>query len=162
MALCLGKENDNCKSCIGFEGGNNPDFTVLGPEESSIKIEQIRMMQTKIIEKPIISSKKVYIIDDSQTMTTEAQNCLLKTLEEPPEYVMIILICNNESQLLTTIKSRCTKLIFHNIENQTLKRYLQNKGIFNNISDQILQACRRQYRASIFIKRKARVIRTSR
>ena len=95
------------------------------------------MMQTKIIEKPIISKKKVYIIDDSQTMTDEAQNCLLKTLEEPPEYVMIILICNNESKLLATIKSRCTKIVFHKIEENILKPYLQKQGM----SDKILKAC---------------------
>ena len=54
-------------------------------------------MQAKILEKPIISTKKVYILKDADTMTKEAGNCLLKTLEEPPEYVTIILIASNES-----------------------------------------------------------------
>jgi len=134
MALCLGEPN--CKACIQFEGGNNPDFTIIAPDGNSIKIEQIRMLQSKVIEKPIISKKKVYIIDDSQTMTVEAQNCLLKTLEEPPEYVMIILVCNNENKLLTTIKSRCTKIVFHKIEENILREFLQKQ----QMSEKILKA----------------------
>lgn len=95
-------------------------------------------MQAKIIEKPIISSKKVYIINDSQKMTKEAQNCLLKTLEEPPEFITIILICSNESLLLNTIKSRCTKITFQPIENNELKKYLE-KNNFSNITDNMLK-----------------------
>ena len=73
-------------------------------------------MQRKVAEKAIISNKKVYIIDNADTMTTEAQNCLLKTLEEPPEYITIILICSNEDNLLSTIKSRCTRMHFETID----------------------------------------------
>lgn len=69
-------------------------------------------MQEKIYEKPIISNKKIYIIDNSQEMTIEAQNCLLKTLEEPPEYITIILITSNESNIINTIRSRCMKITF--------------------------------------------------
>ena len=61
-------------------------------------------MQTKIIEKPITSKKKIYVINNAENMTKEAQNCLLKTLEEPPEFVSIILVSNNENTILTTIK----------------------------------------------------------
>ena len=56
---------------------NNPDFQMIEPEGLSIKIEQIRQMQKKIIEAPIKSTRKVYIIDDADLMTVEAQNCLL-------------------------------------------------------------------------------------
>ena len=64
-------------------------------------------MQENVYTKPIVSRKKVFIINDSDKMTEEAQNSLLKTLEEPPEYIMIILITANENKLLNTIKSRC-------------------------------------------------------
>lgn len=106
--LCLKeKANDcDCKSCIEFDSDNNPDFQLIESVDGKIKIEQIRQMQRKVAEKPIISNNKVYIIDDADTMTTEAQNCLLKTLEEPPEYITIILICTNEGNLLSTIKSK--------------------------------------------------------
>lgn len=126
--LCLTKESIDCKckSCIEFDTNNNPDFTMIEPEGGKIKIEQIREMQRKVVEKPVISDKKVYIINDSETMTQEAQNCLLKTLEEPPEYITIILICSNEDNMLSTIKSRCTRIHFDNLEINQVKKYLKD------------------------------------
>ena len=121
----------NCKSCIEFDSNNNPDSILIEPEETKIKIDQIRNMQLKVSEKPIISESKVYIIDNAETMTKEAQNCLLKTLEEPPEYVTIILLGTNEESFLTTIRSRCTKIHFDKIQNEKIKKYLAK----NNMSD---------------------------
>lgn len=126
-----------CKSCIEFSSNNNPDFIFIEPEETKIKIDQIRNMQTKVAEKPIISQNKVYIIDDADTMTNEAQNCLLKTLEEPPEYVTIILIGKNEENFLTTIRSRCTKIHFDTISNDKLKEYLLKNNV--DISEDLLE-----------------------
>lgn len=85
MLLCINENKycNTCKSCIEFDSNNNPDFLYIEPDGNSVKIEQIRYIQRKIQEKPIISNKKVYIINDADRMTTEAQNCLLKTLEEP-------------------------------------------------------------------------------
>lgn len=109
---------------------NNPDFLLIEPEDGKIKIEKIREIQKKAAEKPIISDKKIYILNDADTMTTEAQNCLLKTLEEPPEYLTIILICSNENNLLSTIKSRCTRMYFEPIPEEKIKEYIEkNLGI---------------------------------
>lgn len=125
--LCLNKEeNEDCISCIKWKSSNHPDFYEIEPENKTIKIEQIRKMQEKIAEKPITSNRKVYLIIDSDTMTKEAQNCLLKTLEEPPEYTTIILTTSNESKLLNTIKSRCMKISFETIENEKIEEYLKN------------------------------------
>ena len=126
--LCSNKTEEgtycnNCKSCIEFISNNNPDFIYIEPSENKIKIEQIREMQLKVSEKPIISQNKVYIINDADTMTREAQNCLLKTLEEPPQFVTIILIGKNEENFLTTIKSRCTKQYFEKISNKDLEQF---------------------------------------
>ena len=140
MIMCL-EENkycNKCKSCIEFDSNNNPDFIYIEPDGNNIKIEQIRQMQSKVIEKPIISNKKVYIINDAQNMTVEAQNCLLKTLEEPPEYITIILIASNENNLLSTIKSRCTIIHFDKIENKELKEYATNAIGINNINENII------------------------
>lgn len=120
---------NTCKSCIEFDTQNNPDFQFIEPDGNTIKIEQIRDMQKKVVEKPIISNRKIYIINDSDKMTKEAQNCLLKTLEEPPEYVTIILVGTNENAFLSTIKSRCTILRFQDIPEDELKKFLLNKGI---------------------------------
>lgn len=118
---------DNCKSCLEMETSNNPDYMEINTEENSIKIDQIRQMQRKIAEKPIISEKKVYIINDAEKMTIEAQNCLLKTLEEPPEYICIILVTSNENMIINTIKSRCTTLNFNPIEDEELMKYLEKE-----------------------------------
>ena len=134
----MGSYCNKCKSCIEFTSNNNPDFIYIEPEETKIKIDQIRNMQLKVSEKPIISQNKVYIINDADTMTNEAQNCLLKTLEEPPEYVTIILIGKNEENFLTTIRSRCTKLHFDKLSNDDLKYYLISNNKFD-ISQELLE-----------------------
>ena len=137
--LCLEKQIEcKCKSCIELDSSNNPDFQLIEPIEGKVRIEQIREMQKKVAEKPIISSKKVYIIDNADTMTTEAQNCLLKTLEEPPEYATIILICANEDNLLSTIKSRCTRMRFDSINTEEIKRYITQNFPEQQISDNII------------------------
>ena len=119
-----------CSSCIKFESGNHPDFVVLDSEDGkNIKIGQVRQMQEQIAEKPIVSDNKVFIINNSDLMTVEAQNCLLKTLEEPPSYAVIILILSNENKLLNTIKSRCTKIAFKGLTNSELTNYAKLHNI---------------------------------
>jgi len=133
---------ENCKSCIEFVNNNNPDYyeIKLDEEENSIKIEVIRQMQKKVQELPIVSNKKVYIIDDSEFMTKEAQNCLLKTLEEPPEFVTIILIVSNENMILNTIKSRCLKIYFNNLSDEELKKYINENLENTRFSENMLKA----------------------
>lgn len=127
MILCTSEDKycGVCKSCIEFDTDNNPDFSIIEPDGNSIKIDQIREFQKKVSEKPIISQRKVYIINDSDKMTVEAQNCLLKTLEEPPEFVTIILVGTNENAFLSTIKSRCMILHFEEISEEKILKYLE-------------------------------------
>ena len=142
MILCSNIDNkscNKCKSCIEFDANNNPDYIEIQPEDGKIKIEQIRKMQEKVIEKPIISNKKIYVIKDADTMTKEASNCLLKTLEEPPNYITIILIGANESMFLNTIRSRCTKILFTKIKDNELKEYLQKNYNFSDITQNMLK-----------------------
>lgn len=137
--LHLNQEQTNAsQSCLELESNNHPDYMCIQPEGNSIKIEQIRFLQKKIQEKPIVSTKKVYIIDEADTMTREAQNCLLKTLEEPPEFATIILIGSEENLFLTTIKSRCMILKFSPIEEEKIKEYLAtNKGVTGLTKNQL-------------------------
>ena len=145
---------DECKSCIEFDSDNHPDFLYIEPDGNSIKIEQIRYLQKKIQEKPIISNKKVYIINDANKMTIEAQNCILKTLEEPPEYSTIILIGNNESAFLNTIKSRCMIITFRPIEDQLVKEYLEKNYQMMNITSNMLEAFQGSIGKAIILKDK--------
>ncbi|MBO5005167.1 MAG: AAA family ATPase [Clostridia bacterium] len=149
MLLCIGKnktECGTCKSCIEFENNNNPDCIQIKPDGKVIKIEQIRQMQEKILEKPIVSDKKVYIIDDADLMTKEAQNCLLKTLEEPPRFVIIILVLSNESKILNTIKSRCMKIIFEKLKNEELNKYAIENFDKSQIKQSMIENSNRKHK----------------
>lgn len=148
------KPCDICKSCIEFNSNNNVNFQVIDTEGSSIKIDQIRNMQSKIAEKPVNSDHKVYIINDSELMTVEAQNCLLKTLEEPPQYITIILITSNENKILNTIKSRCTKIYFNLLSEDEIKTILNGLNI-DNITNSYLQACGGSIKKAILLKEKS-------
>ena len=133
---------------------NSPDFSIIEPDGNSIKIEQIRDFQKKVSEKPIISNKKVYIINDSDKMTVEAQNCLLKTLEEPPEFVTIILIGANENSFLSTIKSRCMILHFEKISDEQIQKYLKENYETEINSQIMLEACQGSIGKALEIKDK--------
>ena len=83
IILCTNEEQklcNKCKSCIEFDSENNPDLYILDNGKESIKIEQIRQMQSKILEKPIISNKKVYIINNADNMTKEARKLFTKDI----------------------------------------------------------------------------------
>lgn len=144
MILCTSDKKlscNECKSCIEFASSNNPDYMQIEPEGKIIKIEQIRQMQEKILEKPIISNKKVYVIKDADLMTKEAQNCLLKTLEEPPSYIVIILVLSNESKILNTVKSRCMRINFERINEADLKSFFMSKYDDTTSIDSIIKNC---------------------
>lgn len=136
--LCLDNEKkpcNNCRACKSFENNNNPDIIIIDEQDESIKTEQIKELVKNVLEKPIQGEKKIYIINNSENMTREAQNSLLKTLEEPPEYVIVILITSNENLLLNTIKSRCIKFQFQNLSDEEIKQYFRmaNQVIDNSI-----------------------------
>lgn len=108
--------------CI-LEDSMMQDYYELGPDGKSIKVSQIRELQNVINIKPTFSKKSVCIIDDADLMTIEAQNSLLKTLEEPPEYAVIILIVHNERSILSTVKSRCVNIKFNKLSDKDIKKY---------------------------------------
>ena len=140
MILCqTKKDNCSCKSCISFENDNNPDFSLIREDGNYIKIGQIRQLIEKVYEKPIESDKKVYIIDNADKMNPEAQNALLKTLEEPPEYIVIILITSNADNLLNTVKSRCIKVTFDKISNEDIKSVLNERGLNTKLDDNMYE-----------------------
>lgn len=156
--LCTSENNkpcDICKSCVEFNSNNNVNFSIINEDGSGIKIEDIRNMQNKIAEKPINSEYKVYIIDDTELMRDDAQNCLLKTLEEPPEYVVIILITANENKILNTIKSRCMKLYFNKLENNDMRKILTSKFNMTDIKESFLDASNGSIKKALLIKEKS-------
>ena len=136
--MCLNNEKDeSCSSCVKFNSNNHPDFELIEPDGGTISIDRIRFIQEEIAKKPIVSNRKVYVIADADSMTIPAQNCLLKTLEEPPEYATIILTTANETRLLNTVKSRCMKITFEIIPTKDVKEFMLNHS--QDISDELIE-----------------------
>jgi DNA polymerase-3 subunit delta' len=118
---------------------NHPDFFYLEPIKNQISIEQIRDLIWKISLKPFCSKYKVAVIDVAHKMTLEAQNCFLKTLEEPRGDSVIILISENENFLLSTIVSRCQKIKFFPLERKKIEEFLREKGTEERKIEKILK-----------------------
>jgi len=122
---------EDCQSCNEISKQYSPDLKIIEPIKSSIKIEKIREMRKEIGLKPFKNKKNIYIIDKAEKMTLEASNCLLKTIEEPPYYGIIILICSKTDPILPTIISRCQIVNFGSISSLKIKKLLLNK--INNL-----------------------------
>ena len=120
---------------------NHPDFRLVSKMEDKkdILVEQIRKdVIDDVYIVPAAGVRKVYIIDEAETLNTASQNTLLKTLEEPPQYITIILIASNISTLLTTILSRVNQIPFEGISNLQLKKYIKDN--YNaEFSDNIIE-----------------------
>ena len=118
---------NNCKSCRQTDSGNQPDILWTSHEKASIGVDDIRTQVNADIQvKPYQSPYKIYIIDDADKMTENAQNALLKTIEEPPDYAIILLLARSRQNLLATILSRCIILDLKPIELKLIKDYLMN------------------------------------
>jgi len=85
---------------------NNPDFISIKTSEKAIKVDEIRELQKDILKKPINGERKVYIISEAYKLNLASQNCLLKTLEEPPIYITLILIAPSIYSVIGTVRSR--------------------------------------------------------
>lgn len=115
---------NRCNSCLKFDNFNHPDFQLIEPEKDIIKKEKIDEFIKSINIAPLESKRKIIIIDDSHKMRVEGQNALLKTLEEPPAYMNIILIAPNRNNLIPTIQSRCQIITFYPVENKKIEDLL--------------------------------------
>ena len=132
-----------CHSCLQFASGNHPDVIYLKHEKPNvIGVDDIRNLNEDIIIKPYSSAYKIYIVDEAETMTVAAQNALLKTLEEPPIYAVILLLTTNGANFLQTILSRCVILNLKQIPEEEVERVLREQGIPEKRIQPILKLCR--------------------
>ena len=119
MLMCMrehakGSVCCECESCILLRNGTNPDLIPISipKEKKTISVESIRNMREDMLTAPLIGRKKVYVIENGDRMTNEAQNALLKILEEPPHYAVIIIMSSNPLMLLDTVRSRTVRIDF--------------------------------------------------
>lgn len=115
-----------CHSCKQALSNNHPDIIYVTHEKrNSIGVDDIReQINDTIMIKPYSSYHKVYIVDEAEKMTVQAQNALLKTIEEPPSYAVIILLTTNQELFLPTILSRCIQLKLKPLRDSVIKEYL--------------------------------------
>lgn len=109
--LKSGKPCDKCKECLGITNGNNLDVVEMDAA-SHRGIDDVRVLRDAVKLSPVSGKNKIYIIDEVHMLTTEAENALLKTLEEPPAHVYFILATTNPEKLIETIRSRATLIQF--------------------------------------------------
>jgi len=129
-----------CNSCEMIKKGYHPDLMIIEPEEESVKIEQIRQGLKFLFYHPQISSLKILIIDQADKMTEDCQNALLKTLEEPRENNLIILVTSAPKRLLTTIRSRVLPLRFRRIADKEIVDFLQkHHSLSRNEAEEIAE-----------------------
>ena len=140
-ANCLEEEKPcgHCSQCTRIAGGIHADVMVIGiPEQdrtsgegprTEIAIEQVREVQRLSALKPYEGAYRVFIFDEAKRLSPEASNSLLKTLEEPPEDVILVLLASNEELLLPTIISRCQLLEFRRLPTHLVAQELERRGL---------------------------------
>lgn len=121
----------NCTQCINIEKNIFPEIKIIEPDGLWIKKEQLDLLQKEFNEKSILSTKKIYIINQADRLNKAAANSILKFLEEPEDNIIAILITNNMYQLLNTIISRCQIISFSKIDK------FDNKNLVDKIKSNI-------------------------
>ncbi|MCD8015971.1 MAG: DNA polymerase III subunit [Lachnospiraceae bacterium] len=118
-----------CHSCRQAMSGNHPDIIYLQHEKpASIGVKDVRDQLVGDAQiRPYNGKYKIYIINDAEKMTVQAQNAILKTIEEPPEYVIVLLLTANDRMLLDTIRSRCVTLNLKPVPDEVVKEYLMKE-----------------------------------
>ncbi|MBN1580184.1 MAG: DNA polymerase III subunit delta' [Anaerolineae bacterium] len=120
-----------CRSCQLAQADKHPDIRVIAPENNRIKIEKIRELQNAAALSPVEGRYRVFVISQIDAATPSAANCLLKTLEEPPERVVLILTADRAESLLPTIISRCQMLALRSLTTGQIISALQARHLSN-------------------------------
>lgn len=115
---------NKCISCKKFDSQNHPDFWLVEAEKNIIRKEKVDQVIKSVNTYPLESNRKIIIIDSSHKMGIESQNALLKTLEEPPSYMNIILITEEKEQILPTILSRCQIIKFNPVALKLVEEFI--------------------------------------
>jgi DNA polymerase-3 subunit delta' len=115
-----------CHACRQVMSGNHPDLIYLSHEKpGSMGVDDIReQVHDTIMIRPYSSYYKIYIVDEAEKMTVQAQNALLKTIEEPPAYAVIMLLTTNQEAFLPTVLSRCVQLKLKPLQDSVVTSYL--------------------------------------
>ena len=130
--ICREAEADSCgvcSACHRIDSGIHPDVHVIGGEERQIKIDQVRTIEASLARKSFEGGLKVVVVKDAETMNPAAANAFLKTLEEPPESSIIILVSSRADLLPDTIRSRAQKIRFNPLSRTQIEQALAAQSV---------------------------------
>lgn len=129
--FCLGDYTPchQCNNCMKVEHGNMVDLKIYPKDNKNIMVDDINEIVVDAYVRPLDSTKKVYILKNFDSATTQAQNKILKTLEEPPTGVIFILTCMNSSAVLQTICSRVKRMSESTLSIDLATKYLEEQGV---------------------------------
>lgn len=120
-----------CAQCVRVSGGTHPDVHIVVREEDrrDIRTEQVRDLTRWLVLRPLMTRRKVALLDGAETLNEHGQNALLKTLEEPPGASILLLVVGRASLLLPTVRSRCQQVRFDPLSDADLTRFLEREGV---------------------------------
>lgn len=128
LLLCNKDGSTGC-TCPACSHTNNPDFLCVGRYER-IKVADIERVLTFMSLKPLVSNRKIVVLDNADDITWEAANRLLKPLEEPPAGFFIFLVSSNPKAILPTLRGRCVSYEFHALRSEDIINVLFKKMSF--------------------------------
>lgn len=143
FCVCTGEEKPcgRCQGCHLSQVLSHPDISVISPDAKQLTVNKIRDLRQDAFMAPALADRKVYIIEKTESMNAAAQNALLKILEEPPESVVFILICQNAQTLLETVRSRCITLSLLPPNHAEAQGYIEEHTSFSALEiDRALQS----------------------
>ncbi|MFQ5827956.1 MAG: DNA polymerase III subunit delta' [Candidatus Methylomirabilia bacterium] len=134
----------SCSACRRVEAGAHPDCRLVVPEGQSIRIEQVRNLERSAALRPYEGRWKVFIVDDADRMSLVTANALLKTLEEPPDRTVMILVLSRVKAVPATVISRCQVVRFARLGLAEAVQLLRDRGLDQVTAEFLARACQGQ------------------
>jgi DNA polymerase-3 subunit delta' len=129
-----------CMSCLRIQAGNDADVQAISPEKDQTTIDQMREMIRSLSFAPLSGKYRVYIVEQADTLNPSSENCILKVLEEPPPYAVLILLSSNPNSLLPTIRSRCRVVRFSRASTSQIEEVLSSLSLSDD-ERRVIAAC---------------------
>ncbi|HEY3266991.1 MAG TPA: DNA polymerase III subunit delta' C-terminal domain-containing protein [Armatimonadota bacterium] len=134
-----------CHNCRLIAEGSHPDVLWVGPSEDSkarkLLIRQAQFVRTEVSRRPVLGRRKVIVLSPADDLTLDAVNCLLKTLEEPPDYATLVLLAGDTGNVIPTVLSRCQVARFTPAPAADIAQWLQDQGALPHMAEQLSRLC---------------------
>ena len=130
-----------CMSCLRIQAGNDADVQLISPDGNQTKMEQMQEMIRSLNYAPLSGKYRVFIIEQADTLNPSSENCILKILEEPPPYAVLILLSANPNSLLPTIRSRCRMVRFSRASTSEIEEVLRRSSDLSDDERRVIAAC---------------------